>query len=152
MKFSTNNSNHRITLKGEIINRNDPNPRRREIGIEKAESRKLPLNDYPLTHIHTPEGLEALASSSHGQCQISFHRYPEGSHFGEGAYIGSATKRLNNDLSQAEKFSTFLEQAGVFKPGTLVNLDFVKYGQVINVYISGFSPTTAKSSPPLVTP
>lgn len=152
MEFTTNNPTHRITIKGEIINRNDPNPRRREIGIDKVESRKLPLKDYPLTHRKIPDGLEVLASSGHGQCQASFHRYPEESRYGEGAYVGSATKRLNNDRSQAEKFSTFLEQAGVFTPGTLVNLDFVKCGQVINVYISGFSPATTKGSPPLMTP
>lgn len=152
MKFSTNNPTHRITVKGEIINRNDPNPRRREIVIEKAESRKLPLKDYPLTHENIPEGLEVLALSSHGQCQASFHRYPEKSRYGEGAYIGSATKRLNNDLSQAEKFSTFLEQAGVFTPGTPVNLDFQKFGTLIKVYLSGVSPATTKSSQRLVTP
>lgn len=135
MRFSTNKPTQGITIRGEITDRKDLNKQRREIGIEKAESRKLPLKDYPLTHRNIPDGLEVLVLSSHGQCQASFHRYPEGSRFGEGAYIGSATNRLK-DRSQADRFSRFLQQAGVFMPGTPVNLDFVKYGQVINVCIS----------------
>lgn len=151
MRFSTNKPTHGITTMGEIIDRKDLNKQRREIGIEKAESRKLPLKDYPSTHKNIPDGLEVLALSSHGQCQASFHRYPEGSRFGESAYIGSATSRLK-DRSQADRFSIFLQQAGVFVPGTQVSLDFVKHGQVIHVYVSAVPPATTQSSPPLATP
>ncbi len=150
MNISTNNPTSRITTRGKVNDRKDPNRQRREIVIEKEESRRLPLNDYPLTHLSIPDGLEVLASSSHGQCQASFHRYPEGSRFGEGAHIYTATRRLK-DKSQADKFSVFLQQAGVFAPGTEVSLDFIKGGQVIHLYVSRVPPTTTQSSPPLAT-
>lgn len=150
MKFSTNTPTHGITVRGEIIDRQQPSKQRREIGIERAESHKLPLQDYPLTHLNTPDGLEVLASSSHGQCQASFHRYPELSRYGEGAYIGSATRRLK-DRSQADRFSVFLQQAGVSTPGTEVSLDFVKHGRVIHVYVSAVPPAAGHSAPSLAT-
>ena len=152
MNDSTNNSTPMITVKGKIIDRKDPDRPRREIVIEKTESRKLPIKDYPITHKTIPEGLEAIVISSQGKCcQASFHRFAKASRFGEGAYIGSATKRLG-DRSQSNQFRNFLQQAGVFTPGTQVNLEFQKYGKVIRVYLSGTCPTTAKSSGPLVTP
>jgi hypothetical protein len=132
MNLSTN---PRITVKGKIIDRKDPDRPRREIVIEKTESRKLPIKDYPITHKIKPEGLEVIVISSQGECcQASFHRFTEASRFGESAYIGSATKRLE-DHSQSNQFRNFLQQAGVFTPGTQVNLDFEKRGEVIRVYL-----------------
>ena len=135
MNNSTNNSTRRIPVKGKIIDRKDKKPGR-EIIIEKTESRKLPINDYPLTHKRKPEGLEVevIAVSSQGKCQASFHRYPEKSRYGEGAHIFTATRRLH-DNSQSDLFRNFLQHAGVFTPGTQVNLDFEKRGEVIKVYL-----------------
>ncbi|MBI2852416.1 MAG: hypothetical protein HYX84_04880 [Chloroflexi bacterium] len=126
----------RTTVTGRISDRNEPNRLGREIVLEKAESRKLSIKDYPLTHKAVPEGLEVIAItvSHQAQCQASFHRYPEGSRYGESAYIGSATRRLK-DRSQAKQFRLLLQQTGVDKPGTLVNLDFVRHGNVIKVYV-----------------
>ena len=137
MRLSTNRPTLSITVSGVITDRDPkhPNRQRREIGIGKAESRRLPLKDYPLTHKEDPNGIAVLASSSHGQCQASFHRYPERTRFGEGAYVGSATRRLH-DRSQADEFTRFLQEAGVSRPGTAVSLDFKKHGQVVRVYIS----------------
>ncbi len=133
MNLSTNNSTPRITVKGEIIDRKDKKPGR-EIVIEKTESRKLPINDYPITHKRKPEGLEVIAVSRQGKCQASFHRYPKKSRYGEGAHIYTATRRLH-DNSQSDLFRNFLQQAGVFTPGTQVSLDFEKCGKVIRVYL-----------------
>jgi hypothetical protein len=128
-------ANPRITVKGKITDRKDPDRPRREILIEKTESRKLPIKDYPVTHKINPEGLEVIVISSQGErCQASFHRFTKASRFGEGAYIGSATKRLE-DRSQSNQFRNFLQQVGVFTPGTQVNLDFEKRGEVIRVYL-----------------
>ncbi len=135
MNDSTNNSTPRIPVKGKINDRKDKKPGR-EIVIEKTESRKLPIKDYPITHKTIPEGLEAIVISSQGKCcQASFHRFAKASRFGEGAHIFTATRRLN-DRSQAELFRNFLQKAEVFTPGTQVNLDFEKCGEVIRVYLS----------------
>ena len=151
MHYSTNNSTPRITVKGKIIDRKDLDRPRREIAIEKTESRKLPMKDYPLTHKNCPAGLEVMVISGAGKCQASFHRYPKQSRYGEGAYIGSATHRLH-DNSQSSLFRHFLQQTGVFTPGIQVNLEFQKCGNVIEVYLSGLCPSTTKNARPLVTP
>ncbi len=137
MNISTNNPASRVTIRGKINDRQDPNRQRREIAIEKEESRKLPLKDYPLTHNSVPQGLEVelIAERSQSKCQASFHRYPEESRFGEGAHIYTATTRLR-DYSQCGRFHSFLQEAGVLTPETEVNLDFEKSGAVIRVYLT----------------
>ena len=135
MSISTNSSTPRIAIRGRINDREDPNGQRREIVIEKEESRKLPLKDYPLTHNGVPQGLEVelIAVRSQSKCHASFHRYPEESRYGEGAHIYTATTRLR-DYSQCGRFHSFLQEAGVLTPETEVNLDFEKSGAVIRVY------------------
>ena len=135
MNNLANNSALRISVEGRIIDRKDRDRPRREIAIEKTESRKLPIKDYPITHKTIPEGLEAIVISTQGECcQASFHRFIATSRFGEGAYIGSATKRLG-DRSQSNQFRNFLQKAEVFTPGTKVNLDFEKRGKATRVYV-----------------
>ena len=151
MNDSTNNSTPMITVKGKIIDRKDLDRPRREIAIEKTESRKLPMKDYPITHKICSEGLEVIIISGATKCQASFHRYPKQSRYGEGAYIGSATRRLH-DNSQSALFRNLLQQAGVFTPGAQVNLELQKCGKVIRVCLSGPYPATARGSGPLVTP
>ena len=137
MNISTNNPTSRITVRAKINDREDPGRQRREIVIEKGESRKLPLQDYPLTHKAHPEGLEVELIDTRSQtgCQASFHRYPEESRFGEGAHIYTATRRLK-DNSQCGLFHIFLQGVGVFTPGTPVTLGFERRGKAITVYLS----------------
>jgi len=127
---SMNNSTHRVTVRGEISDRKDPHNPRREVKIKKTESCKLSRKDYPITLKEIPEGLavEIIDVRNRSSCQASLHSSSEG------AYIGSATRRLSNP-SQAALFSRFLQQAGVFRPGTPVDLDFEKCGNVIRVHL-----------------
>ena len=152
MNCFTNDSTPKVTIKGDVVDRRDRDKERREIRIDKTESRKLPLKDYPVTHKTCPEGLETMVISGQTRCQASFHRYTEKTRGGEGAYIGSATRRLDNDRSQSEVFRNFLQEVGVFTPGTEVNLDLEKCGDVIRVYLSRLPPAKARSSPLLTRP
>lgn len=125
-----------VTVKGKINDRKDKDKPRREILInEKSQLAKLPMADYPVTHMTEPKGLAATLISGEHKCEASFHRYPEGSRLGEHAYIGSATKRLR-DVDQASLFEEFLKKGRIFTPETEVRLDFKKCSQGMMVYIS----------------
>lgn len=130
MNNSMNNSTHRVTVRAEITDRKDPHHPRREVKIKKTESCRLSRKDYPITRKKIPEGLavEIIDVRNRRSCQASLHRSSEG------AYIGSATRRLS-DPSQAALFSRFLQQAGVFRPGTPVGLGFEECGNVIRVHL-----------------
>ena len=134
-----------ITVCGKIIDRKDKDKLGREIVVnEKSELYKLPIAHYPLTWETEPEGLAATLISGEHECEASFHRFPKEARGGEHVYIGSATRRLH-DTSQSALFRSFLQQAGVFTPGTQVNLNFQKCGNVIRVYFPGPCSATTKS-------
>lgn len=116
-----------ISVKGKIIAPDDEKKNRREILVEdKSEYDKLPLDIYPITHVNEPGGIAATLIYGDDECEVSFHRYPKDSRFGEVFYIGSAYRRLGSRV-YTKTFRRFLEKAGITKEGIPVKLEFDGY-------------------------
>ena len=103
-----------------------PHKNRREISVSKqGEYNQLPFDTYPITNINRPEGIGATLINGDLNCNVSFHRYENGSF-----YISAASKRLGRVYT--EKFRNFLEAVGIVTVGTLVELEFDGY----EIYVS----------------
>lgn len=94
---------------------------RREIAVNnKLECGKLPLDQYPVTHLIKPEGIGVTLVHDKHECEASFHRYENG------FYIGSANRRLRS-RDYTEIFRKFLEKIEIVEKGTLIKLEFDRY-------------------------
>jgi len=99
---------------------------RREISVSRQnEYNQLPFDTYPITHKIRPEGIGATLINGDLNCNVSFHRYENGSF-----YIGTASKRLGRVYT--EEFGNFLEAVGIVTAGMLVELEFNGY----KIYVS----------------
>ena len=114
-------------MQGKIVAPDGENKNRREISVSKqGEYNQLPFDTYPITHINRPEGIGATFIKGNFRCNVSFHRYENGSF-----YIGSAFRRLGSQV-YTEEFMNFLEAVGIVTAGTLVELEFDGY----EIYVS----------------
>ena len=118
-----------MPIRAKIVAPDGAEGNRREIFFEDDD--QLPLDIYPITHLHRPNGIGVTLTYGHQECEASLHRYPERSRGGKFFYIGSANSRLRSKR-YTEEFRQFLERVGIVEEGTLVNLEFEGYRVLIS--------------------